>query len=128
MQIAWGARQTSWAGAEYLRAGGGGATGNGSAQLLKAWRTGVTLSSLGYALAGGLRRPRPLSESVEESMSYDSHGVIDLELLDDAIEEVRSSRSPAVRVQQLLLYIEDLHQLIVRNDEHELKIERRKLR
>lgn len=61
-------------------------------------------------------------------MSYDSHGVIDLELLDDAIEEMRSSRSPAVRVQQLLLYIEDLHQLIVRNDEHELKIERRKLR
>lgn len=61
-------------------------------------------------------------------MSYDSHGVIDLELLDDAIEEMRSSRSPAVRVQQLLLYIEDLHQLIVRNDENELKIERRKLR
>ena len=69
-------------------------------------------------------------------MSYDTHdwssiiprdGVIDLELLDDALAEMRSSPSSAVRVQQLLVYIEDLHQLIVRNDENELKNERRKL-
>lgn len=53
--------------------------------------------------------------------------VIDLQLLDDAIEEIRSSRSPAVRVQQLLVYIEDLHQLIVRDDPDELFLERRKL-
>ena len=62
-------------------------------------------------------------------MSYDENhiGVIDLQMLDDIIAEVCSSRPSAVRVQQLLVYIEDLHQLIVRNDENELKNERRKL-
>lgn len=62
-------------------------------------------------------------------MSYDENhiGVIDLQLLNDALAEMRSSPSSAVRVQQLLVYIEDLHQLIVRNDENELKNERRKL-
>lgn len=93
------------------------------------------MSSLGMRWPGVCAAPDLYP--VEESMSYDTHdwssiipdeGVIDLELLDDAIEEMRSSRSPSVRVQQLLVYIEDLHQLIVRNDENELKIERRKLR
>ena len=52
---------------------------------------------------------------------------VNLELLDEAIEEIRSSRSSVALVQQLLVYIEDLHQVILRNDPDELFSERLKL-